>query len=236
MSRISGFLSAPPLAHRPPLARRFLVYSALAYLIPVVLQMALPEEGSGDELVWLFTLAPAFLLSLHYGLRGALVGLVVGISLFAVVHVAALRFTPDDLGIVLPIFAAYGMVAAGVGWLSEELHRFYQRALRAERLAAIGQVALGIRHELADALAVIAAQSEIAAGGKGELAPTQTWALRVIRDTAHESARLLKRLTHLTEAPPAMRLSTGHELLDLRGLAGVDEPELQESGSLRASA
>ena len=31
-----------------------------------------------DELVWLITLAPAFLLSLHYGLRGAFAALIVG--------------------------------------------------------------------------------------------------------------------------------------------------------------
>jgi signal transduction histidine kinase len=221
-SAASRFPTAP-LAHRPPLARRFLVYSVLAYVIPVVLQVVLPEEGTGDELAWLVTLAPAFLLSLHWGLRGALAGLVGGTLLFAVVQaVVALRFTPDDWRITLPIYVAYGTVAISVGWLSEELHAYYQRLVRAERLAAIGRAALGIRHELADTLAVIAAQSEIAAGGKGELAPSQNAALRVIRDSAYGSAGLLERLTRLTEEPPAMTLSTGHELLDLRALAEGD--------------
>lgn len=235
MSRISDLFSAAPLAHRPPLARRFLVYSVLAYAIPVVLQLVLPEEGTGDEVAWLVTLAPAFLLSLHYGLRGALLGLVMGTTLFAGVQlIVALHFTPDDWRITLPIYAAYGTVAVSVGWLSEELHVYYQRVLRTERLAAIGRAALGIRHELADALAVIAAQSEIAAAGQGELAPTQSGALRVIRDSAYGSARLLERLTHLTEEPPAMRLSTGHELLDLRSMSGEDGRQAPAGVTARA--
>jgi signal transduction histidine kinase len=223
MPSVSSLFPAAPLAHRPPLARRFRVYSVLAYLIPVLLQVVLPEEGTGDELAWLVTLAPAFLLSLHYGLRGALAGLVGGTALFAIVQaIVALRFTPDDWRITLPIYIAYGTVAISVGWLSEELHVYYQRIVRAERLAAIGRVALGIRHELADSLAVIAAQSEIAAGGRGELSPNQTAALRVIRDSAYDTARLLERLARITTEPPAMTLSTGHQLLDLRGLSDAD--------------
>lgn len=220
MSRLAALVATPPLSHRPPLARRFWVYSAVAYLVPVVLQIVLPERGVGDEVVWLVTLAPAFLLSLHYGLRGALLGLLMGTALFAVVQaVVALHFTPDDWRITLPIYLAYAAVAVSVGWLSEELHIFYQRILRAERMAAIGRAALGIRHELSDALAVIAAQSEIAAAGQGELMPRQSAALRVIRDSAHDSAHLLHRLTALEEEPPSIRLSTGHEMLDLRELA-----------------
>jgi signal transduction histidine kinase len=221
MSRLTAFLNATPMAHRPPLARRFWIYCAAAYLLPVILQVVLPEEGSGDEVAWLVTLAPAFLLSLHYGLRGALAGLVMGTVLFLVVQlVVALNFTPDDWRITLPIYVAYGTVAVSVGWLSEELHGFYQRTMRYERLATIGRAAMGIRHELSDALAVIAAQSEIAAGGRGELAPDQNSALRVIRDSAHESARLLQRLTQMDHDPPAVRLSTGHEMLDLSGVDG----------------
>jgi signal transduction histidine kinase len=231
MSRVLEFLNAAPLSHRPPLARRFWIYSALAYLIPVILQVVLPEEGSGDEVAWLVTLAPAFLLSLHYGLRGALAGLLMGTALFAVVQlVVALNFTPDDWRITLPIYVAYGTVAVSVGWLSEEIHVFYQRALRYERLAAIGRAAMGIRHELSDALAVIAAQSEIAAGGRGELAPDQTSALRVIRDSAHESARLLQQLTTMHEEPPAVRLSTGQEMLDLRAVA---DWKTRETGNVK---
>ena len=85
-----------PLSHRPTLNLRFWIYSSVAYLTPVVLQIMFPADtGFADELVWLITLVPAFLLSLHYGLRGALAGLVMGTVLFAVVQsVVAMNFTP----------------------------------------------------------------------------------------------------------------------------------------------
>lgn len=87
-----------PLAHRPPLTPRFWLYCAGAYIMPVVAQVVLPEDpGQIDELVWLLTLAPAFLLSLHYGLKGAVAGLLMGTSLFITVQlVVALNFTPDN--------------------------------------------------------------------------------------------------------------------------------------------
>ena len=87
-----------PLSHRPPLSTRFWFYSAAAFLMPIVVQIMLPEDpGLTDELVWLVTLVPAFLLSLHYGLRGAFAALLMGTALFMVVQiVVALNFTPDD--------------------------------------------------------------------------------------------------------------------------------------------
>ena len=58
--RVVGF---PPMAHRPPLKGRFWLYCTAAYLIPVFTQVAVPHDpGMYDELVWLITLAPAFLL------------------------------------------------------------------------------------------------------------------------------------------------------------------------------
>ena len=63
--RIVGF---PPMSHRPPLHGRFWLYCSAAYLIPVVGQVALPRDpGMYDELIWLVTLAPAFLLSVTPG-------------------------------------------------------------------------------------------------------------------------------------------------------------------------
>ena len=113
MTRLSRLLAPQVMAHRPPLRPRFWVYSAVAYLVPVIVQVAWPNsESIGDELVWLVTLVPAFLLALHYGLRGALAGLVLGTLLFVVVQVVlALNFTPDDWHITLPILIAYGTLA-----------------------------------------------------------------------------------------------------------------------------
>lgn len=140
MKQLVGF---DAMDHRPPLQKRFWVYCASAYLMPVFAQVALPEDpGLSDELVWLVTLAPAFLLSLHYGLRGAFAGLVMGTTLFLVVQaVVAINFTPDDWRITVPIYISYGTLAISVGWLSEELHSYYHRAIENERMAAIGQFA-----------------------------------------------------------------------------------------------
>jgi signal transduction histidine kinase len=172
----------------------------------------------GDELVWLITLVPAFILSLHYGLRGALAGLLLGTALFVAVQtVLALSFAPDDWRITLPIWIAYGTLAASVGWLSEELHTFYHRALRAERLAAIGEASLALRHRLSDGLSVVAAQTDLLLH-RDPLSDEQREALRVIRRTVDDSAGLLQDLTRLGEAPPTVAFSTGERALDLRTL------------------
>ncbi|PYO63250.1 MAG: hypothetical protein DMD28_02830 [Gemmatimonadetes bacterium] len=81
--RLVDFLGFTPLAHRPPLPRRWWVYCAVAYLAPsLVLQFVASEEVPYRDLIWLLTLVPAYLLSLTYGLRGAVAGLVMGTVLF----------------------------------------------------------------------------------------------------------------------------------------------------------
>jgi signal transduction histidine kinase len=219
MPTIGSLLAPDPMAHRPPLHRRFWVYSTFAYLAPVLVQVVWPEhEGVGDELVWLITLVPAFVLALHYGLRGALAGLVLGTALFVAVQtVLALSLTPDDWRITLPIWVAYGTLAASVGWLSEELHTFYQRALRAERLAAIGEASLALRHRLSDALSVVAAQTDLLLH-RDPLSDEQRESLAVIRGTVDATAGVLQNLTRLGEAPPTVGFSTGERALDLRRL------------------
>lgn len=220
MTRLSRLLAPQVMAHRPPLRPRFWVYSAVAYLVPVIVQVAWPNsESIGDELVWLVTLVPAFLLALHYGLRGALAGLVLGTLLFIVVQaVLALNFTPDDWHITLPILIAYGTLAISVGWLSEELHTFYQRALRAERLAAIGEASMGIRHELSDVLSVIGAQADVLMSRVDGEDDSQT-ALLLIRESTDQAASLLELLTRLDAAPPTIHYSSGDSALDLRQLS-----------------
>jgi signal transduction histidine kinase len=217
MSRLAKLLSPEAMAHRPPLRARFWAYSAVAYLAPVLVQVVWPESDSlGDELVWLVTLVPAFLLSLHYGLRGALAGLVLGTMLFAVVQaVLAANFVPDDWRITMPIWVAYGTLAISVGWLSEELHSFYQRALRSERLAAIGEATLALRHELTDSLSVVSVQTEVLMSERAS-GPNRAEALRMIRDATDDAARVLKELTALGHPPPTIRYSTGDAALDLR--------------------
>lgn len=223
MSRLGSLLDPEPPAHRPSLSRRFWVYCAVAYLAPVIFQVLWPERDAvGDELVWLVTLVPAFLLALHYGLRGALAGLTLGTALFVVVQaVLAINYVPDDWHIPFPIWVAYGTLAVSVGWLSEELHTFYQRALRSERLAAIGESTLALRLQLSDALTTVSAQTDLLLDQGSE--PGTTESLRVVRQAADDAARLLQAIPALQKAPPTMQYSTGEFALDLRNVVPPDE-------------
>ena len=205
------------MAHRPPLKGRFWLYCTAAYLIPVVSQVGLPRDpGMYDELVWLITLAPAFLLSLHYGLKGAVAGLLMGTTLFLVVQaVVALNYTPDDWRITVPIYVAYGSLAVSVGWLSEQLHDYYERALASERLAGIGQVAVTVRHEVNNALTAIVAESQILSEARDGLSEENRETARAIKHSALKIAEDLRKLTNLADAP-VTEYTRGVNMLDLR--------------------
>ena len=212
--RVVGF---PPMAHRPPLKGRFWLYCTAAYLIPVFTQVAVPHDpGMYDELVWLITLAPAFLLSLHYGLKGAVAGLLMGTVLFLVVQmVVAMNYTPDDWRITVPTYVAYGTLSISVGWLSEQLHEYYERALASERLAGIGQLAVTVRHEVNNALTAIVAESQILSEAKDGLAEEHRRTARAIKNSALKIAEDLRKLTNLADAP-VMEYTKGVNMLDLR--------------------
>ncbi|UCD23158.1 MAG: hypothetical protein JSW51_08835 [Gemmatimonadota bacterium] len=211
--RITGF---EPMSHRPPLAARYWVYASVAFLIPVVAQIVFPDDPAlTDELVWLITLAPAFLLSLHYGLRGAFVALIMGTSLFVVVQlVVAINFTPDDWRVTVPTFVAYGVLAVSVGWLSEELHRYYQRALDQERMVAIGQMALTIKHSLNNALTAVVTESQFLASDCDHLTEDQQESLRSLSEAALRMARDVDKITTLEDASVSID-SSGFAMLDL---------------------
>ncbi|NIM52132.1 MAG: hypothetical protein GTN78_08190 [Gemmatimonadales bacterium] len=211
--RVIGF---EPLSHRPPLSRRFWFYAAAAYLLPVIAQVVLPEDpGLTDELVWLVTLAPAFLLSLHYGLRGAFAALMMGTALFMAVQiVVALNFTPDDWRITVPIYVAYGTLSVSVGFLSEQLHGFYNRALKNERMAAIGQVAVTIRHEINNALTAIVTESQMLASDGSNLTENQRESARCIHGAAMRIADNVRKIANLADAP-VTTYAGGVRMIDL---------------------
>jgi signal transduction histidine kinase len=205
------------VAHRPPLTPRFWLYCAAAYVIPVVAQLVLPPSpGLYDELVWLITLIPAFLLSLHYGLRGAVVGLLGGTILFITVQLAlALNSLTADWRITVPIYVAYGALAISVGWLSEELHDHYSGALETERLAAIGQLAVAVRHEVNNALTTIIAESQLLAEVDQTLKEDQRASARSIYDAAQRIAADIRKITNL-ESAPVVEYADGVKMLDIR--------------------
>jgi signal transduction histidine kinase len=215
-SWIKNTLDLQPVSHRPPLTSRFWVYSASAFLLPVVAQIVIPEDpGLTDELIWLVTLVPAFLLSLHYGIRGAFVALMMGTALFVVVQaVVAFNFTPDDWRITVPIYVAYGTLAISVGSLSEQLHGYYRRALQNERMAAIGEVAVTIQHELNNALTIVVTESQLMESDAANLNDEQRESVRSIQNAGIRMAAQVERLANLADAP-VTTYSSGIRMLDL---------------------
>jgi signal transduction histidine kinase len=193
----------PQMAHRPPLPRRWALYCALAYLVPIVMMELLPPgEGLYRELSWLTTLAPAFILSLHYGMLGALSGLVAGTVLYVAVQlVLQLNLMPINPDVILPTYISYGILAIAVGWLSQQLHDYYQRLIKAERLAAIGEVAVTIRHEVNNALAAIVGEAGLLRAGAGRLSQEDRAGIETILEMANRIGVDLKRLSTLDEAP-----------------------------------
>ena len=203
MRKIRKLFELEPLSHGLPLSPRFWIYSATAYILPVVVQVALPEDPAlTDELVWLVTLSPAFLLSLHFGLRGAFAALIMGTSLFLVVQfVVAVNFTPDDWRITTPIYIAYGVITISVGWLAEKLHTYYKLALRNERMAAIGQLAVTINHRANNALAAIVADSDLLLADSEQFETPHRESLERISDSALRIARDVRKIANLRDAP-----------------------------------
>ncbi len=207
----------PQMSHRPPLPRRWALYCALAYLIPIVMIEVLPAEGSGlyRELSWLTTLAPAFILSLHYGMRGAVTGLVAGTVLYVTVQVVMrANLVPVNASVVLPSYVAYGALALAVGWLSQQLHDFYQRLVKAERLAAIGEVAITIRHEVNNALAAIVGEAGLLKANAARLPPEDRQGVETILEMANRIGLDLRKLETLDEAP-TMDYPGGSKMVDL---------------------
>jgi signal transduction histidine kinase len=199
----------PEMSHRPPLPRRWALYCALAYLVPIVMIELLPpgEDGLYRELSWLTTLAPAFILSLHYGMLGALAGLIAGTVLYITVQlVLSLNLIPVNADVLLPSYVAYGALAIAVGWLSQQLHDYYQRLVKAERLAAIGEVAVTIRHEVNNALAAIVGEAGLLKANGDRLAAEDRAGVDTILEMANRIGADLKKLATLEEAPIATYL------------------------------
>lgn len=210
------FLGFTPLAHRPPLPKRWWVYCAVAFLTPsLVLQLVAQEDVPYRDLVWLLTLVPAYLLSLHYGLRGAVAGLVMGTVLFTSIQLlVALNLGAEDWRITVPIYVAYGAIAISVGWLSEQLHLYYGRAIQGERLVVISQVAIAIRHEVNNALATILAEGELLEQDARVAHPEDRASLQSILAMTRRIRDSMDKLVNLSHAP-VTEYAEGVKMIDL---------------------
>jgi signal transduction histidine kinase len=213
--RVIDFLGFIPLAHRPPLPRRWGLYCVVAYLAPsLILQLVPAADVPYRDLVWLLTLVPAFLLSFQFGLRGAAAGLVMGTVLFTVVQfLVSLNLNPADWRVTLPIYIAYGAIAISVGFLSEQLHLYYARAIEGERAAVVSQLAVTIRHEVNNALATIMAEAQLLQRSSA-LDAEQAKAVKNILEMARRVRDSTNHLVNLTRTPTTEYVP-GVEMIDL---------------------
>jgi signal transduction histidine kinase len=207
------------MSYRPPLPRRWWLYCAIAYLAPsVVLQLVPATDVPYRDLVWLLTLVPAYVLSLHYGMHGAVSGLVMGTILFtAIQFLVAWSLEPEDWRITVPIYLAYGAIAISVGWLSEQLHLFYDRAIEGERVAVVGQVAVAIRHEVNNALAAIIAEGQLLEEDGRLTHPEDVRSLENIIAMARRVNESMEKLATVTHAP-VTDYAGGVKMIDLTQL------------------
>ncbi len=206
------------MSHRPPLPKRWAIYCAAAYLVPVIMIEVLPaDQGVYKEMAWLATLAPAFIFSLHFGMLGAAAGLVAGTLLYITVQlILHLNLMPVNQEVLVPIYISYGALAIAVGWLSQQLHDFYQRLIRAERLAAIGEVAVTIRHEVNNALASVIAEAGLLKQTTASLTPEDRQGVDTILEMGNRIAADLKKLAHLADAP-STAYAGAQRMVDLPG-------------------
>jgi signal transduction histidine kinase len=212
-------LGFTPMTHRPPLPRRWWLYCTVAYLAPsIVLQIVPASDVPYRDLIWLLTLVPAYVLSLHYGMHGAVSGLVMGTILFTAIQLlVAWNLEPEDWRITVPIYVAYGAIAISVGWLSEQLHLFYDRAMQGERVAVVGQVAIAIRHEVNNALAAIIAEGQLLEQDGRLTHPEDVQSLENIIAMARRVNASMEKLATLSHAP-VTDYAAGVKMIDLAKL------------------
>ena len=224
--RLLAFSGFVPLKHRPPLPPRWQLYCVIAFLAPpVILQLIAAHEVPYRDLVWLLTLVPAYLLSLQYGMRGAVAGLIMGTVLFTAIQLlVALRLDAEDWRVTVPIYIAYGAIAISVGWLSEQLHLFYERAIVGERVTVITQVAIGMRHEVNNALATLLAETQLLETSGHLRTPEDRESLRQIGDMVRRVHDAVEKLTTMTEPPPVTEYALGATMIDIQGMRSPPPP------------
>src|SRR5260370_22965434 len=108
---------------------------------------------------------------------------------------------PEDGRIRVPSDAACGAIAISVGWLSQQLHLFYARAIEGERIEVVGQLAIAIRHEVNNALATIVAEAQILAQDARLEHPEDREAVDSMLVMARRIQHSLERLPRRAHAP-----------------------------------
>ncbi len=135
-------------------------------------------------------------------MRGAVAGLVMGTVLFTSLQLlVALNLDAEDWRITVPIYTAYGTIAISVGWLSQQLHLFYGRAIEGERVAVVSQLAVTMRHEVNNALAAILAEGQLLEHDAVLTHPADKQSLQNILTMTRRIQDSMDKLVNLTHAP-----------------------------------
>jgi len=143
---------------------------------------------------------------------------VMGTILFtAIQFLVAMSLEPEDWRITVPIYVAYGAIAISVGWLSEQLHLFYDRAIQGERVVVVGQVAVAIRHEVNNALAAIIAEGQLLEQDGRLTHPEDVKSLENIIAMARRVNDSMEKLATVTHAP-VTDYGAGVKMIDLNKL------------------
>jgi len=116
------------------------------------------------------------------------------------------------------------VIAISVGWLSEQLHLFYARAIQGERVAVISQVAVTMRHEVNNALATILAEGELLEADAVLTHPEDKESLQSILRMTRRIRDSMDKLVHLSAAPTT-EYAEGVAMIDLGKLPGARERE-----------
>ncbi len=111
-----------------------------------------------------------------------------------------------------------------MGWLSEQLHEYYGRAIQGERIAVIGQVAITIRHEVNNALATIMAEGQMLEQHGGVTNPEDLESLHNMMLMTRRIRDSVDMLTNLTQSPTTEYVA-GVKMIDLAKLSGPDAAE-----------
>jgi len=203
MSAFLRKLQLRRMAHRKQVPVWFWVCTIGGLLVPVILELILPSDAALPlELIWLTSLATAFLLPLHYGARGSVITLLAGTAvLVSARYLLGGGPNSAEWHALTPVYIAYGAVTISVGWFSETLDGYFRQLLANERMVAIGQLAVTINHRANNALAAIVAESSLLLIDGNELSSRQRSSVEAINESAKRIASDVRKIAKLRDSP-----------------------------------
>jgi len=109
-----------------------------------------------------------------------------------------------------------------VGWLSQQLHEFYGRAIEGERVVVIKQLAVTMRHEVNNALAAILAEGQLLEHDAVLTHPEDKQSLQNIMIMARRIQHSIDTLVNVTQAPITEYVE-GVSMIDLKKLTSAHQ-------------